>query len=450
MVCRNHKRSLGFFSTTRRLNRRAEHKKRMKWKQWSQGALAMAGVVAVGGGLVSCGTSNTIDYLYATSSRNDPGQINVFRVDSQSGALTQIPDSPYGTGGRNPVSLVIEASGHNLYVANHDDNSIVQYGIGTDAKLYGQHTLNTPGTEPVALAVQSYTDSSGALTGGLLFVVDTLQPNFSQNNPSPGALFVYTFDKNGVLSASPVTQTVNGAASQFLPLGNAPTGVNVTANGSFVYVSDILSDGQTGTGNATCLAGQGGVQGYSVQTSGVLTPVPNSPFCAGTMPSAIASHPFSTFLYVTDFAQNQVIQYGIDNAGSLTTRPSALVATGQGPAGVVVEPRGRYAYVSNRTGGSVSGFAINQATGALSALGTAGVLATQARPGCIIVEPALARYIYTSNFTDGTINGFILDPNTGGLSPTQGGYYNGTGLETCVAATSHGNHPIIHVQNTAG
>ncbi len=429
----------------------------MKLKQWSQGALAVAAVGAAGMGLTSCGTSNTIDYLYATSTKNNPGQINVYRVDSQSGALTQIPDSPYSSQGRNPVSLVIEATGKNLYLANHDDNSIVQYAIGTDAKLYGQHTINTPGSEPVYLAVQTTTDSSGNLTGGLLFVVDNLQPNFTDLNPSPGALFVYTFDKNGILSTTPVTQTVNGASGQFQPLGNAPTGVAVSGDGKYVYVTDILAGGQTGSGRgatAACSAGQGAVQGYSIAGGGALTPVAGSPFCAGTTPSAIAAAPNPyTFLYVTDSSQNQVIEYGINNAGSLTTLPTTVVATGTGPDSVTVDPRGRYVYIANRTGGSVSAYAINQATGALSAVasatggGSEGI--TQAQPTCVIVEPALGRFVYTSNFVDGTISGFLLDPNTGGLSATQGAYYNGSGLATCVAATRHGNHPIIQNFTTA-
>ena len=435
---------------------------RMKWKQWGQTVLATAVAIGAGTGLVSCGTSNTIDYLYATSAKNNPGQINVFRVDSQSGALTQIPDSPY-TAGRNPVSLVIDGSGKNLYVANHDDNSIVQYAIGTDAKLYGQHTINPPGTEPVWLAIHSYYDSSGTLLGSLLLVVETFQPNFSVNNTSPGALFVYQLDRSGTLSSTPVTQTVAGAASGFLPLGNAPTGATFDASGDFAYVTDILSAGQTGSGNGTCGAGQGGVQGYSIAfdgstlPSGVLTPVPNSPFCAGTTPSAIASHPIGSFLYVTDSSQNQVIAYGINTTtapGALTTLPNTVVAAGVSPSGVTVEPRGMYAYVTNRSSATVNGYAINQATGALSAIasstGGTGGGTTQAQPTCIIVEPALGRFAYTSDFVDGTINGFSLDPNTGALSATQGGYYNGSGLATCVAATSHGNHPIIHGQTTAG
>ncbi len=427
----------------------------MMWKQWSQRILAGAAALGVAGGLVSCGTSNTIDYLYATSARNNPGQINVYRVDSQSGALTQIPDSPYNAG-RNPVSLVIDGSGQNLYVANRDDNTVIQFAIGTDAKLYGQHTINLPGSEPIWLAIHSYYNSSNTLLGSLLFVVQNLQPNFTDLNPGPGALSIYQLNTSSVLNPTPVTQTVNGQPSAFLPLGNAPTGANVTANGQFAYVTDILSTGQTGSGNGNCSAGQGGIQGYGIAfdgsnlPSGVLTPVPNSPFCAGTAPSSLASHPFSTFLYATDRAQNQVIEYGINNAGSLTTLPTTVVAAGVSPTSIVVEPRGQYAYVANRSGQTVSGYQINLGTGALSSLTTNGTGVTQAQPSCVFVEPALARFVYTANFVDGTINGFILDPNTGGLSATQGTFYPGAGMATCLTATSHGNHPIIHVQNTAG
>ncbi len=425
----------------------------MNWKLWSRRTLAGGAVAIASAGLISCGSSNTVDYLYATSTVNNPGQINVYRVDSQSGALTQIPDSPYQAG-RTPVSLVIDGSGLNLYVANQDDNSVIQFGIGTDAKLYGQHTINLPGSSPVWLAIHSYFNSSGTLLGSLLLVVQNFQPNFSVSNTSPGALSVYQLPANGTLSANPVTQTVNGTAQSFLPLGNTPTNANITANGQFAYVTDILSAGQTGTGNGSCSAGQGAIQGYSIGfdganlPSGVLTPVPNSPFCAGTSPSSIASHPFSTFLYATDRAQNQVISYLINNAGSLTTIPTPVVAAGVSPSSIVVEPRGLYAYVANRTGGTVQGYGINQSTGALSTLATGGTGVTQAQPSCVFVEPALARFVYTANFVDGTLNGFILDPNTGGLSATQGTFYPGAGQATCLTATSHGNHPVIQVFNS--
>ncbi len=40
-----------------------------------------------------------------------------------------------------------------LYVVNQDDNTIVQFLIGSDGKLYPQHTINTPGVFPLAVTV---------------------------------------------------------------------------------------------------------------------------------------------------------------------------------------------------------------------------------------------------------------------------------------------------------
>src|ERR1700748_3541871 len=140
----------------------------MKFRKTGQGLLAAAVSLGVALGITSCGQSNTIDYLYVTASKNNPGQISVYRVDSESGALTQIPDSPYPSGGRNPVAAVTSPNGNNLFVINHDDNRIVQFAIGTDGKLYPQQTCNTPGAEPVQLAINT--------AGTFLYVVDFYSP----------------------------------------------------------------------------------------------------------------------------------------------------------------------------------------------------------------------------------------------------------------------------------
>ena len=116
----------------------------MKFSKSGQALLAIAVSIGIGLGITSCGESNTIDYLYVTGSKNNPGQISVYLVDQLSGALTRIKDSPYNSGGRNPVAEITSPNGKNLYVLNHDDNTLVDFAIGTDAKLYPQHTYNTP------------------------------------------------------------------------------------------------------------------------------------------------------------------------------------------------------------------------------------------------------------------------------------------------------------------
>ena len=259
-----------------------------------------------------------------------------------------------------------------------------------------------------------------------------------------------------------LTQTVNGVASDYLPLGNTPTAVNITFDSEQVYVADILASGQTANG---CTVGQGAIQGYNQGfivdpnslpghpvniPTGVLTPVTGSPFCAGTTPSALASHPFSTFLYATDSTQNQIISYRIvktatnsDSVGELIPQATGPTNTGTGPDGITVTPQGTYVYVSNKYGPSVNGYAVNQGTGQISAL-TAGTGATGAQPGCVIIEPALGRFLYTANYEDGSVSGFTVNPNTGALAGSQNSPYETNGLSQCVAAVPHGNHPIIN------
>src|SRR6185437_14244091 len=141
----------------------------MKFRKFGRIALATVASFGLGLGVTACGPSNTIDFLYTTSSKDNPGKINVYKVDSESGALIPIPDSPYSSGGRNPVADVTSPNGKNLYVINHDDNTVVEFAVGTDGKLYPQQTCNTPGSFPVQLAVNP--------AGTFLYIVETFQPN---------------------------------------------------------------------------------------------------------------------------------------------------------------------------------------------------------------------------------------------------------------------------------
>ena len=252
----------------------------------------------------------------------------LLRATANSGQLTQIPDSPYPSGGRNPVGLVTSPNFKYLYVINHDDNTIVEFGIGTDAKLYPQHTYNTPGTFPNAIAINT--------AGTFLFVTDTYQPQYTGANPGPGALVVYPINSDGSLG-SPVP---NGNLSYYpLSLGENdvlnPTAVNVltltlrarrSGGPTFVYV--VSQNSTTALGD---------ISAFSVGSSGALTPLPCSPsasscdatgngaFNAGAAPNAIASTPLGRYLYVTDSARNQLLSYTVQSSGQITPyagRPS--------------------------------------------------------------------------------------------------------------------------------
>src|ERR1700689_4665618 len=139
---------------------------RMKFNKSSQLLLVSAASLLAAGLVTACGTL-TVDFVFVTSSKaagpNNYGQINVFEINQQSGVMRQIPTSPFPSGGRDPVAEAVSSDQFNLYVVNQDDNTIVQFVIGNDGKVYPQNTVNTPGIFPLAVAAE----------GSLLFVADT-------------------------------------------------------------------------------------------------------------------------------------------------------------------------------------------------------------------------------------------------------------------------------------
>ncbi len=398
----------------------------MKCKKWGQRILATSLSAGLGLGLVSCSTSNTIDYLYLLSTKNNPGQVNVFRVDSETGALTQIPNSPYPAG-RNPVGLAVSPNGLNLYVINHDDNTVESFGIGTDAKLYPQHTYTTPGSEPVAVSINA--------AGTLLFVVDYYQPPYTDLNPGPGAVVVYPINADGSLgvgqnNGGPVAQTLpDGTTASYYPVESTPSAINVLPNGNTLYVAEILNAASA----AGCSVGQGGLSALSVNSSGVLTPIAASPYCAGTTPSGIVSSPSGSALYLTDSTQNALLGYTVNSDGSLTAFAGGTIPTGEFPDGLTIDATGKYMYVANRNSNNIEGFSLGQAGVPVSM----GTYQTQPYPECVIVEPNLNEFVYTADFEGVGSTGYKMDPSTGVLSGTANSPYVGTGLSTCLVATAH-------------
>jgi 6-phosphogluconolactonase (cycloisomerase 2 family) len=380
-------------------------------------ALASLVSLGLGSGVTACSPSNTIDFLYVTASKQNPGQISVYKVDSEAGTLYQIPDSPYPSGGRNPVADVASANGKNLYVINHDDNTIVEFAIGTDGKLYPQQTCNMPGSYPTQLAINQ--------AGTYLYVVETYQPNFSTNIPGPGALVVFPINANGQLGATgSLCQPVADGTNAFFPLGNNPVAVNVLASGSFVYAVN--------ESDAT-------ISALQVGSNGVLNSI--GLFKVGTAPNAITSDPAGKFLYVTDGPSNQMYGFQVQSGGSLVMMPSPF-KTDNLPDAVAVDPRGIYVYVANYDGNDVSAYTIDQTTGSATPVSGSTTYAVGTGPLCILVEPSEGRYIYTANFLGNTVSGLYLNPATGALSAVQKTPFGAAQQPTCSAAITHNHHTI--------
>jgi 6-phosphogluconolactonase (cycloisomerase 2 family) len=447
------------------------------------GQMALAGAVSLGivVGIGACTQDNTIDYVYVTNAKNSPGQIDIYLVDHLSGTLTPLKSSPVSSGGQNPQSIAATANGNFLYVANHDDNSIVEFAVGGDATLTQKNVYQTPGNSPTSLTIDS--------TGTYLFVTDAFQPQYSASNPGPGALVIYPIKSDGTLG-TPLTDATNG--TPYYATCNNPVAVSVLNNSpilsaaantpsSFaVYVVDdpasqppkiaetIASVGSNGsstvpyTASGSCTATTGQITAYTLNytnsggSSGSISlasvvPVAGSPFAAGTAPDAIITDIQNQFVYVTDLVTNQLLAYVITGAGVITPLNNGPFSTGVYPDAITIDPTNQYIYVANFKGsggggsGTISGYQINHAgtgtTGVPSGL-SSGTFATKTGPTFVYIEPSSGRYLYTSNFVDNTVSGLNLNINTGALSAVQNSPFPAAGEPTSMTAVTHGSHSI--------
>jgi DNA-binding beta-propeller fold protein YncE len=402
---------------------------RMKFNKSGQLLLVSAACLLVAGLLTACGTL-TVDYVFVTSSKaagpNNYGEVDVFEVNSESGFMRQIPTSPFPSGGRDPVAEAVSSDATNLYVVNRDDNTIVQFIIGHDGKLYPQNTVNTPGVFPIAVAVG----------GSNLFVADTYQPlpTCSPAAPCSGSVAVFPIGAasgsthsgllgspaaNGSLDYWPLALAGNSASDVLVP-----TAIAALASGGDVYVTAYDSSVSPNAGY---------IFGFSVGSGGALTPLNGgAPFAAGTFPSAIASDPSGSYLYVTDKANGNVLGYAV-NGGLLSPLAGSPFPAGDQPSSVAVNPKYPYVYVANFQDSTVTAYSTSN--GALTRLGS---YTTGLQPVAVGIDPSTNYFLYTANFLGNSLSGFQLSTSAGTLINSQNSPYPSNAQPTAVAAIPHG------------
>ncbi len=394
----------------------------MKFSKLSQLFLVSAIGLLVATLLTACQLV-TIDYVFLSTAGSGAGdgQIQTYAADSQSGALRPANDA-VDSGGADPISVAVSADEKNLYVANQGNNSIVHFTIAVNGALTKKDSVTLTDT-PVSIAVNQ--------AGSYLYVLSgTTSATLTEFALSAGVIGSPTDQQSLLLSGYPGDTIV-------------PTAVNVLANNSGVYATVYDRSAYNPGGTVTSSAHPGWIFGFNVGSGGALTPTTASPYQAGVKPSALASDPTNRFIYVTDFASNQLIGYGIQSTGILTYLINGPFRTGNQPSGVAIDPRGIYMYVSNALDSSVSAYVIDLKTGtpsaAINPTGSA-TNSTDTQPVAIAVDPALGRFVYTANYLGNSISGFQLDPNAGTLKQAQSTPYPSGSHPTSLAIVPHGNH----------
>jgi DNA-binding beta-propeller fold protein YncE len=172
------------------------------------------------------------------------------------------------------------------------------------------------------------------------------------------AIGIYTIDtSSGLLTAvggSPIPLYTGNAST---PAVVTPTGLLITPNNSYVYVSlgslgvqilNLGSGGALAAGNPISLL-------QTISTS-------VSPSDTG-----LASDPLSAFLFVAEVNSGLRV-LSIGTGGSLKEVSGSPYAVGTGPNGVILDTTGTYVYVANKGSNNISAFTLTAASGTLTAI----------------------------------------------------------------------------------
>ena len=404
--------------------------------------LACSASVALGLGMSSCG-GGTIGYLWVlegqTAANSAGNTITGYKIDNNSGNLTEIVHSPFTSGGSNPVMGVVRPGGRYVYVLNAGDatSSVAQFSVGGDGVLTFQQAFASQGGTPQWMDI-----STG---GDYLYVLDKVSPARNALGVAPactsatglstaacGSVTVFAIDPDTGRLTLVQNQSikVNGTYLTYTSTGPAPTRIKNTAAGSVIIVNadQTVTSLQVGTAgqltvnanstqvidlpptvdNITSIttgnnylyltdAANNRILQYTVSTTGVLQPVTGG-IVANLVPNVTPvwtlTDSSSTKLYVlnqnnssTTSPKSSISGYTIQTNGNLTPQSNNLnpYAVGSGPVCMVEDPSKQWVYTSNQDG-TVSGYHINHVEGTLNQLSRGSTFQAQGRPSCLIIS----------------------------------------------------------------
>jgi 6-phosphogluconolactonase len=148
----------------------------------------------------------------------------------------------------------------------------------------------------------------------------------------------------------------------------------------------------------------------------------------------------SRFVYVANDGSNSISSYAIDaTTGALTSVTTLSVSAGV-PHSLAVDPQSGYLYMTNGGTNSVSAYAIDASTGALTAV-NGSPFPTGNNPSSVSIHPG-GTLVYVTNQSDGTISAYSQDPASGALMAVAGSPFATGTNPGSVAATDYTN-PLL-------
>lgn len=268
-----------------------------------------------------------------------------------------------------------------VYISNTSANTLSGLNVagGKPARL-GTSLPNPGGTAPIGLVA----------TGKLLYVA----------NSGSGTISGFSFDANtGALQTLPGSPNV--AAPGVSQMALCPGNSGPTAPRFLYAVTSSV------------------VLGYNITSTGQLTPVPGSPFGAGSQPAAVLTDAGCKFVFVANQGSNSISVFSVNSSsGLLTPVPGSPFPAGAAP--VALATGDGFLFAANSGSNNISVYTIN------SGVGSGGGFLTQVAgsPFSAGASPSALVYLtptlYVANSASNDVSAFTVTLTTGRLTPVTG------------------------------
>ncbi len=286
-----------------------------------------------GGGTHTVAVDPRGNYVYKAYDGGDKSEnsgIAVYRVDTESGVLTFLPEYLFKLK-FIPTDLVMDASGRYLYAVNPTINSLAVFVVDPDNGTLALPKSQYPNTgeKPVAIAL----DPAGRFS----FVA----------NAKDNTVSVFTHRR----ILSPAMYPINREGSAF-STGNNPVALAVDPTGKFLVVANRDSND---------------LSVFSIHFhEGKLEAVKGSPFASGKAPVSVVMHSGGKFVYVINAGSGDISSYRIDSLTGMLTKFKQRVDAGKHPVDIILGSEGRYAYVKNKGASVLRKYAVDTNSGLLT------------------------------------------------------------------------------------
>lgn len=336
-----------------------------------------------------------------------------------------------------------------------------QTGSGSTSTGSGSSATCKPATKPTFAYVLSYAAatismySADSCTGELTALSPPTVSTGVDNGfnaeemavDSTGSfLYVANLGSNATDAATVSMFTINPSTGMLtanspaqVPTGYFPQGIAASSN--FVYTAN--SDDNS-------------VSMFTINTgSGLLTPLSPAemavpPICTScsleSSPDFVTVGPSGQFLYVTDQDNGSISTFAINSqTGALTPTNPPGINGGIDPWKVVVDPTGKFAYVPDEGFNKVWMYTVDATTGTLTQ-NTTPLVDAGNQPSYMAVHPS-GKYAYVVNRQDRDVSMYTIDGNTGLLTPNSPATVEAGSLPFSIAMNAAGTFAYVGNQS---